>query len=132
MREYSIRHTVTADEIDAFGHVNNVVYLKWFNWIASRHCDAAGYGGGQMWQNSFGWIIRSHKIDYLYPVKPYEEVEIKTRVENVKGASSLRSYEIINSQGKICAKGETLWVWVNYKTGIPCRIPAEVSALFGF
>lgn len=132
MREYSLEHKVTADEIDAFGHVNNVVYLKWFNLIASKHCDQIGYGSAQMWQNGFGWIIRSHKIDYLFPIKPYEEVKIKTKVESIRGAASLRSYEVVNFHGRLCAKGETLWVWVDYKTGLPCRIPAQFASAFGF
>lgn len=132
MRDFEMRHIVTADEIDAFGHVNNMVYLKWFNMVASKHCEAVDYSGKLMWENGFGWIIKSHRIEYLIAIKPYENIVIKTRVESVRAASSVRSYSVVNEKGEISTKGETVWVWVNYKTGRPCRIPQEVLFKFGF
>ncbi len=132
MRDYEIKHTVMADEIDAFAHVNNMVYLKWFNIVAMEHCAAVGYSGKLLWEKGFGWIIKSHRIEYIVPVRPYENIVIKTRVESVKAASSIRSYKVVNEKGELCANGETVWVWVNYKTGRPSRIPQEVLSKFGF
>lgn len=132
MNTYTMNLKVNPDEIDAFGHVNNVAYLRWFNAAASRHCEAVGYGGDLMWKNGFGWIIRSHAIEYLKPIKPYEEIKIITYVHEIKGAVSLRKYQVVDSLGNICAEGETRWVWVDYKSGRPCRVPKEVVSKFGF
>ncbi|GAB4029411.1 MAG: acyl-CoA thioesterase [Elusimicrobiota bacterium] len=132
MKKFEFVHNVTPDEVDAFGHVNNVSYIRWFNFVAARHCQEVGHSGADMWKNGFGWIIKSHKIDYIVPVKPYEKLKIYTEVVSVKAASSLRKYSVLNERGEVCATGETLWVWVDYKTGKPARIPEEVAAKFGF
>jgi len=130
MKSYSLDYIVKADDIDAFGHVNNVSYLRWFNNIAAEHCEFVGYGGKKMWEDGFGWIIKSHKIEYLIALKPYQRIKIITEIEWIKAASSLRKYKVLNEAGDICALGETLWVWVNYKTGKPCRTPEEIIRKF--
>lgn len=132
-RVYELEHTVETDEIDFFGHVNNVVYLRWFVGAASAHCTAVGWPLKRMCKElGQGWIIRSHQLEYLIPVKPYQKVKISTWVESVKAASSERKYEVRDESGRVCAKGATVWVWIDYKTGRPIRIPKEMAESFGF
>ncbi|PIS46870.1 MAG: acyl-CoA thioesterase [Elusimicrobia bacterium CG08_land_8_20_14_0_20_51_18] len=132
-KRYEIEHVVEPDEIDAFRHVNNVVYLKWFIRIAAEHCASAGWSVKKMCEElGQGWIIKSHQLEYLIPVKPYQKVKIVTWVEYVKAASSERRYEALDERGRVCAKGSTIWVWVDYRTGRPLRIPAEIAKSFGF
>ncbi|MBU0575210.1 MAG: hypothetical protein KKF28_01770 [Proteobacteria bacterium] len=39
---YREEFLVPRDAVDANGHVNNVVYLRWMQDVAIRHSDAAG------------------------------------------------------------------------------------------
>jgi len=77
------------------------------------------------------WVVREHRIEYLLPAFSGEEIEIKTWVENVRRVRSLRKYEFVRkSDGKVLVKGETDWVFVDAKTGMPRAIPEEVSRVF--
>jgi acyl-CoA thioester hydrolase len=77
------------------------------------------------------WFIREHKIEYFLPAFAGEEIEIRTWVENVRRVRSLRKYEFVRkSDGKTLVKGETDWVFVDAKTGMPRAIPEEVSKVF--
>jgi acyl-CoA thioester hydrolase len=48
----------------------------------------------------------------------------------MKPASSLRRYEIFNTEGEILARAETDWAFVNYERQKPVRIPLEVADCF--
>ena len=77
------------------------------------------------------WFVREHKIEYLLPAFVGEEIEIRTWVENIRRARSLRKSEFIpQSDGKVLVRGETDWVFVDIKTGTPRAIPQEVSRVF--
>ena len=120
-------HKVTSSEIDGLGHVNNQVYLDWFMDAATRHSMAVGWDVKKMIAMGEGWVVRRHEIDYLLPVLPEDTVRMRTWVETAERASSERHYEIIRvSDGKKVCGGRTMWVWINYGTGRPARIPEAV------
>lgn len=128
---YEFKRGVTPDEIDGLGHVNNQVYLDWFLDAATRHSSAVGWDVGRMLALGEGWVVRRHELDYLQPVKPGETVLMRTWVETAERASSERHYEILRiADGKMACCGRTVWVWINFKTGRPSRIPREVIEAF--
>ncbi len=120
-------HAVTPDEIDGLGHVNNQVYLDWFMGAATRHSATVGWAIDRLIALGEGWVVRRHEIDYLLPVLPEETVTMRTWIETAAKVSSERRYEIFRkSDGKKVCQGLTMWVWINYRTGRPCRIPEAV------
>ena len=120
---------ITASAIDENGHVNNVAYVQWMQDIAVE--PYASIGGIKAQGPDATWVVREHKIEYLLPAFAGEEIEIKTWVENIRRVRSLRKYEFVRkSDGKVLVKGETDWVFVDAKTGIPRAIPEEVSKVF--
>ena len=121
--------TIPASAIDENGHVNNVAYVQWMQDIAVEHYSAIG--GVEAQGNDSTWVVREHKIEYLLPAFLDEQIEIKTWVENIRRVRSLRKYEFVRkSDGKILVKGETDWVFVDVKTGIPRAGPEGVENIF--
>ena len=64
----------------------------------------------------------------------YEPEELVGRsivvVANLKPATSLRKYEILNHRGELLARAETDWAFINYERQRAVRIPAEVAERF--
>src|SRR5215212_11112667 len=128
-RTYTLSFIIPADAIDENGHVNNVVYVQWMQDTAMEHYRSIG--GPEAQGTGTTWFIREHRIVYLTPAFGGEEIEIKTWVENVRRVRSLRKYEFIRkSDGKLLVRGETDWVFVDAKTGMPRGIPEEVFRVF--
>ncbi len=126
---YSKTITIPQSAIDENGHVNNVAYVQWMQDIAVEHY--ASIGGITAQGQDATWVVREHRIEYLLPAFVNEVIEIKTWVENIRRVRSLRKYEFVRkSDGKILVKGETVWVFVNVKTGMPHAIPDQVSKIF--
>ena len=132
MREFEVRRTVKPEEIDGLGHVNNLVYLGWFMEAAEAHTEACGMPGRGMLSDGEGWVVRRHEIDYLAQVRVSEQIAVRTWIEWAEKASSLRRYEVVRtSDGRAVCRGLTMWVWINYGTGRPARIPDRVYAAYG-
>ena len=126
---YRRAFVIPEDAIDENGHVNNVAYVQWMQDIAVEHYESIG--GIEAQGKDATWFVREHKIEYLLPAFVGEEIEIRTWVENIRRARSLRKYEFVRqSDGKVLVRGETDWVFVDTKTGTPRAIPQDVSRVF--
>lgn len=120
---------IPTSAIDENGHVNNVAYVQWMQDIAVEHYSAIG--GVTAQGQDATWVVREHRVEYLLPAFANEEIEIRTWVENMRRVRSLRRYEFVRrSDGRLLVKGETDWVFVDVKTGVPRAIPKEVSRVF--
>jgi len=125
---FAYSFTVPESAIDENGHVNNVAYVQWMQDAATRHPQSVTeYKPAE---NST-WYAREHRIEYLQPAFLGEELEVRTWISEVKRVRAHRRYEFIRkSDGKVIAKGETEWVYVDSKTGRPIAIPAGVEDFF--
>ena len=129
---YSKSFLIPSSAIDENGHVNNVAYVQWMQDIAVEHYESIG-GVNPMQLIGATWGVGEHKIEYFLPAFENEEIEIRTWVENVRRVRSLRKYEFVRkSDGKTLVKGETDWVFVDAKSGMPRAIPTTVFQVFGF
>jgi acyl-CoA thioester hydrolase len=127
---YSYEFTVPSDALDENGHVNNVRYVQWMQEAAVRHYESIG---GIPLTQAIGatWVVRSHNIEYLRPAFAGDRIEVNTWVVNIRRVRSLRRYRFIRvADGKLLVKGETDWVFVDAKTGIPRLVPQEIIRIF--
>jgi acyl-CoA thioester hydrolase len=120
---------VTAEVVDANGHVNNVAYVQWMQDAAIGH--AKGCDGERLARELGGsWFVRTHRIEYLKPAFLNDEITVLTWVADWRKVRSLRRYRFIRNQ-TVLAEGETDWVFVDASTGRPKQITQEIVAAFG-
>ena len=130
-RIYTRRLTVPDDVIDVNRHVNNLAYLRWMQDVATAHSVAQGWPLERYLGIGAGWFVRSHFIEYLRPAFAGDALAIRTWVADIAARSSTRRYLFVREgDGQHVARAETLWVWVDFATGRPARIPGEVMASF--
>jgi acyl-CoA thioester hydrolase len=128
---YEHHHTVVEAEIDDQGHVNNVEYLRWMNRAAVDHSTAQGWPPERYLESGGGWVVRTHRIDYLLPAFAGDAIVVRTWVTNFNKATSVRRYQIIRlADGAILAKAETNWAFISLQHRVPRRIPAELADAF--
>jgi acyl-CoA thioester hydrolase len=122
------RSTVEEADIDELGHVNNVVYVRWIQDVAAAHWRAAATPEQR---DAVVWVAVRHEIDYEAPAFPGEEVVARTWVEAWTGATSERRTEIVrDTDGKVLARGRTIWCALDARTRRPCRVGADVRGRF--
>ena len=100
-------------------HVNNVEYVRWMQDVAKAHAEACG-GAAAVRALGATWVVRSHHIEYLKPLLEGDQVIIRTWVERLDRASSIRCYELRLAASKtLAARGETKWVLIDLQSGRP-------------
>ncbi len=122
---------MAPDDIDANGHVNNVVYLCWVQDVAIAHWKAAIAQHAWPRAAEITWVVRKHEIEYLRPAFANEEVVARTWARPAGAATFDRHTEIHRkSDGELLARARSLWVVLDARSGRPRRIDAELRALF--
>jgi acyl-CoA thioester hydrolase len=128
---YEHQHTVQADEIDLLGHANNLCYLQWMMAAAMAHSTVQGWPIERYQQLGAGWVVRSHKIEYLRPAFQGETLLVRTWVAATRRVTSLRRYKIVRLvDDALLAEAETDWAFVEFGSGRIRRIPPDVAEAF--
>ncbi|TLM61817.1 MAG: acyl-CoA thioesterase [Deltaproteobacteria bacterium] len=128
---FTLPRLATERDIDANGHVNNIVYVQWMQDVAVAHSDHAGCTAATT-AAGCAWVARSHRIEYLRPAFAGDRILLQTwLVDATRKSTSLRRYRMIReSDGTVLARGETLWVLIDSRTGRPRTIPPEIIGCF--
>ena len=111
--------TPTSAEIDANGHVNNVVYLAWAQTIAIAHWESRTTAAERA---PFTWVARRHEIDYRRELLPDETATARTWVGAMHGPRFERLVRIDGPDGAMCAQSRTDWVLIDLTTKRPVRV----------
>jgi acyl-CoA thioester hydrolase len=119
---------VTPEDIDEQNHVNNTVYLRWVQEVATAHWKAIV---SREAQETIGWVVLRHEIDYKAPGCLGDNVVLRTWVGKATRLTFERFTEILRSgDGQLLSKARTLWCPINAQTGRPMRVPLEVRDQF--
>jgi acyl-CoA thioester hydrolase len=93
-----MRHSYSCplrwSDMDAFGHVNNVVFLRY---LEEARVDLMFRIAGEREPGAFsrGSVVARHEIDYLRPlVHRYAPVTVETWVTKLAAASATLAYEV--------------------------------------
>jgi acyl-CoA thioester hydrolase len=124
-------HTVRDDEIDALGRASNVAYVEWMLRAATEHSALQGWPEEAYLARGYGWVVRMHRIEYLRPALPRDRLVVETWVATLDRVASIRRYRILREESQeLLAEAETKWVFIDFKTARPMRIPEEVARAF--
>jgi acyl-CoA thioester hydrolase len=121
---------VDPDDIDELNHVNNTVYLRWIQDVATAHWKSLAPAEVQ---TAVGWVVVRHEIDYKSPACLEDEIVLRTWVGEASRLKFERFTEINRKiDNRPLAKARTIWVPIDWKTGKPTRVSTEVRARFSF
>ena len=119
---------VLPGDIDEQDHVNNTVYLRWVQDVATAHWRAVA---SREAQETIGWVVLRHEIDYKGPATLGDEMVLRTWVGKATRLTFERFTEIRrNRDGRLLSEARTLWCPINAHTGRPIRVPVEVRERF--
>ena len=119
---------VLPGDIDEQNHVNNAVYLRWVQDVATAHWQAIA---SSVAQEAIAWVVVRHEIDYKTPATLGDEIVLRTWIGKATRLTFERFTEIRRkSDRQLLSTARTLWCPINTQTGRPIRVSAEVRAQF--
>ena len=119
---FTLTITVSPEDIDTLHHVNNLVYVKWMDKIATTHWDFLTKDNPLP---QYIWVVMRHEIDYLKQATLGDEIVVKTWVGETKGITSVRFMEFYKKD-VLLVKAKTVWAMLHAETFKPTRIREDV------
>jgi acyl-CoA thioester hydrolase len=124
MNSFELPILVAPGDIDAQGHVNNVVYLRWMQDAATAHWEAVA---PEEHKAKVSWVVTRHEIDYKAPAFVGEQLIARTWVGEPSGATWERFIEIRRAgDDRLLARGRSVYAALDRATGRPRRVDAEL------
>lgn len=109
-------------DVDSFGHVNNAVYLSYFEWARAQLWFELT-GGSR--PSDIGFIVARAEIDFLQPIG-MEPIDIRVRIGEMRNTSFETLYEIRKGDGRqLAATGRVVAVMFDWETNVKTPVTDE-------
>ena len=126
---FARKRRVRREDTDQFGHVNNLVWLRFTLELATAHSDAVGWDEARYRDAGVVWIVHRHEIDYSRPALPGDTLWEETWVEEMRGARCVRVYRFTLDE-RVVVEARTTWVLTRTASGRACRVTSALLKAF--
>lgn len=120
---YVVPHEVTWRDLDAAGHVNNAVFLTYFEhgrtvyWLDMTAGESPG---------DIGFIVARTECDFIRQLSLRERIEIGTRIGRIGNTSIEFDAEVRLRSGELAARGRVVVVHFSWQANRKTPIPQEL------
>jgi len=128
---YSFDARVRYSETDENERLTLLAILNYFQDCSTFHSEDVGVGIDVLKEMGCFWVLNYWQIDvYRYP-RLCEKIKIGTSPYECKGFLGFRNFFMDDGEGKRAAMGNTLWTYLNIKSGKPEHVPKSVIEAYG-
>ncbi|KGT46550.1 MULTISPECIES: thioesterase family protein [Acinetobacter] len=116
---------VAWGDMDAFGHVNNVMYYRYIESARLLYLERLNILMGALVT-----VVATNQCRYLKPVVYPDQLKIGTRIDEIGRTSFKMSYILWSEQQQsIVATSEAVLVCINKHTGQKMEIPEDIQKI---
>ena len=122
-----IEFPVAWGEMDAMGHVNNIVYFRYFESARIAYFEKMDLIG-IMTKTGIGPILATTSCKFKIPLSYPDKVLIGAKVVSVEEDRFIMNYLVVSTKHqKVAAEGDGVIVTFNYKEGKKVTVPDVVK-----
>ncbi|MDM1262888.1 acyl-CoA thioesterase [Acinetobacter indicus] len=124
LTDYPVIHqqVVAWGDMDALGHVNNVMYYRYIESARIHYMDQI-----RMMQQSFSTVVASNQCKYMRPVFYPDTLKIGVRVEEIRNSAFRMHYILWSEQQQaVVASAEAVMVCVNSESMQKMPLPESI------
>jgi acyl-CoA thioester hydrolase len=125
--KYKTPIPIRFSDLDAYGHVNNAIYLTYFEIARSNY-----WRDVVKWDwNHNGIILARSEINYLKPITRQDEIACYVRTTRIGNSSFDVMHVLVKLNGgheDICTTGKTVCISYDYNVNRSVKIPTEQRA----
>ncbi|MCP4754693.1 MAG: acyl-CoA thioesterase [Proteobacteria bacterium] len=131
-QSFAIDLSVSEEDIDELGHMNNAVYVNWMDQAHLAHTIHLGITPSVFRQTQCGLVVRRSELDYLSAAFRNDVIRIGTCVGRCDGRLRLRRlFQMVRvDDDTTLLRGLIDYVCIDLEKGKPRRMPREFSEAF--
>lgn len=117
---------VAWGEMDAMGHVNNIIYFRYFESIRIEYFNRLGLTEYTK-RTGIGIILASTECRFKMPLQYPDSVIVGSKILTLEEDRFVMGYEVFSTKAKrLAADGEGVVVTYDYRNNIKVPIPEEL------
>ena len=120
--EKTVEIQVRFRDLDAYGHVNNAVYMSY---LETARVDMIHDLFMEDMAKNIQYLLVSVKLDYMQPILLNDRVFVHCKFDEIGKVRFKVRYKVHNGEGKVFVEGYSEHALFNGNTKRPMRLPAE-------
>ena len=125
----TIRIPIQWGDMDAFGHVNNTVFFRYFESARIAYLERCGFLSSYE-RDRIGVILHSTSCRFRLPLFHPDSVLVGGRVTEVTTDRFTMGYVVVSeAAGRVAGEGSGVIVSYDYDRGRKCPIPADIRKM---
>lgn len=128
LEEFSVvlSQSVIWGDMDAFGHVNNTVYFRYFEDARIAYFDEFGIREYKD-KTNIGPILANTECNFRLPLEYPDDIKIAGKGTILSPKKFRMDYAVYSERlGGIAAEGQGLLVYYDYNAAKSCEIPESI------
>ena len=122
----TVTEAIIWGDMDAFQHVNNTVYFRYFESARMAFMVKTNMLG-ILKKSNIGPILASTHCDFRAPLTYPDTIHIGARVTDIQQRKISMEFVVLSEKlNKVTAEGTGLMVYYDYTAGKACSVPESV------
>jgi len=125
--QFQMSLPVTWGEMDAFGHVNNTVYFRYFETARIKYFEEIGLTE-MLSSSGIGPILAETSCKYQKPLFYPDTLTVGARVVSMGNSSIVIEHLVVSDKVGVAASGQAIVVIYDYNKAVKTAIPDHVRS----
>ena len=125
--EYTVPIEIRFADLDAYGHVNNALYLTYLETARIRLFREQF---GEFLENRLMFLVVRAECDYRRPIRLQDTLHVTISAEQVKRSSFIFCYRLHDAAGTTFAEAKTCMACYDPDREKPTALPAPMRNFF--
>ena len=104
--------------------------LNYFQDCTTFHSESVGRGMEVLEKAGYAWVLASWQVCVNRYPKMGENIRVCTWPYGFRGFCGERNFQLLTDQGEVLAYANSVWTFLNVKTGMPTKILPEEGAAY--
>ena len=122
-----VKISIAWGEMDSYGHVNNINYLRYFETARIQYFQDNGLMNLKT-ETGLGPILAQTTCKYHKPLSYPDQIIAGTRVKSMSKSSFVMEHIIVSEKLGVVATGEAVIVMYDYNNSQKAELPMAVKA----
>lgn len=124
---YTFESRIRYSEIDADGKLSMAALINYFQDCSTFQSEELGVGIEYLGERHLAWVLVSWQIEVERYPGLCERVTIGTKPYEMKAFLGNRNFLMLDEQGGVLAKANSVWTLLDMETGKPYRVPPQIA-----
>lgn len=121
------KYIINEKQVNSAGEFRTQELFEILTEMGGIHSEMIGNGSDVLMAKKLSWVLLTWKIKFIKRPKLNDEILVKTWVRKSDGITSVRDFEVYNSEDEKIIIASSKWCLINLETRRPVRFDDELS-----